>query len=222
MTGILDPLAQASVEWLDEIVIGFERKWGIDRLAKLVDPALAVRFRAQADKLNEALSSARPDAVKAQAAAMVRAWCALDAAATAASATPFSPLVWETTLPSSGEIVAIVRDEDETLAIAKDRRGAVWTLAEVAIAIEAFGEQVRATKAAFPGALVKAVRPRSLNIDATPRPHQVGPSKQTTRTPRLAGGRWPSVAGATSRAPPFNTPSTKSPVDWERGDEIPF
>jgi hypothetical protein len=222
MTGVLDPLAQASVDWLDEIAIGFERKWGVDRLAKLVDPVLGIRFRAQAEKLNEALRCGRSDAVNAQASAMVRAWIALDAAATKAGATPFSPLVWETTLPTTGEVIAIVRDEAEALAIAKDRSGAVWTLSEVAIAIEAFGDKVRAVKAAFPGAQVTEVRPQSLNIGATPRVQHTAANKRTNWPRRFAGGRWPSVAGATTRSPLFDTPSAKPPVDWERGDEIPF
>ena len=71
---------------------------------------------------------------------MIRAWNALDAEATKAGAPPLAPTVWETVLPQSGEVVAIVRDSEEALAVAKDRKGAVWTLAEVAVAIEAFGE----------------------------------------------------------------------------------
>src|SRR4029077_2353521 len=101
MTGALGPLAQAAVDWLDEVAIGFERKWGIGRLPKLVDPSLAVRFHGQGDKLHAGLQSGRSEPIHAQGTAMVRAWTALDAAATAAGATVFAPLAWETTLPST-------------------------------------------------------------------------------------------------------------------------
>ena len=90
---------------------------------------------------------------------MLRAWNALDAAAITGGWKPLAPTVWETVLPETGEVIAIVRDSDEALALAKERKGSVWTLAEVAIAIEAFGDTACATKEAFPGAEVTAVRP---------------------------------------------------------------
>lgn len=68
-----DRFAQFAVGRLDEVAHAMERKWGIDRLPKLVDPALAARFEAQREKLNEALRSERPDAIATQAAAMERA-----------------------------------------------------------------------------------------------------------------------------------------------------
>jgi hypothetical protein len=98
----------------------------------------------------------------------------------------------------------------------------VWTLAEVALAIEAFGDQVRKVKAAFRGAEVTAVRQRPLNIGTTTPAQNAGANKRATRIRRFAGGRWPSVAGEMSRSPLFDTPPAKTPVDWERGDEIPF
>jgi hypothetical protein len=163
-----DRYARAAIDCLDETALAMERRWGADRLPRLVEPALAARFDAQREKLNEALRADRPDAIAVQAAAMERAWKALDAAALAAGAKPLSPTVWETTLPSTGEIVAIVRTAEEASAIARDRNGAVYTLAEVAVAIDAFGDQVRATKATFPGAEVKAVRSRELSIGSQP------------------------------------------------------
>ena len=119
-----DRFARAAVDRLDEIAHAMERKWGVDRLPKLVDPALASRFRAQGEKLNDALRSERPDAIAAQAAAMERAWAALDATAIAAGAEPLTPTVWETVLPSTGEVIAIVRTADEASAVARDRNGA--------------------------------------------------------------------------------------------------
>ena len=106
-------LATASLDRLDAVASAMERKWGIDRLPKLVDAPLAVRFRSQAERLDEAIRSGVSAAVSAQAEAMLRAWHAVDAAALAAGWKPLSPTIWETVLPETGEVVAIVRDADE-------------------------------------------------------------------------------------------------------------
>ncbi len=209
-----DRFAQAAVDRLDEIAHAMERKWGIDRLSRLVDPALAARFHAQADKLNEALRSERADAIVAQGAAMERAWNALDAAALTAGAEPIAATVWETVIPSTGEIIAIVRTAEEASAVARERNGAVYTLAEVAVAIDAFGDQVRAVKARFPGASVKAVRPSSLAIGSR---ETKAASNASSRGPKR---RSPRVTGFFAPLP--ETASSKPPIDWERGDEIPF
>jgi hypothetical protein len=201
-----DRYARAALDCLDETALAMERRWGADRLPRLVDPALAARFDSQREKLNDALRSDRPDAVATQAAAMERAWKALDAAALAAGAKPLSPTVWEVALPSTGEIVAIVRTAEEASAIARDRNGAVYTLAEVAVAIDAFGAEVRATKATFPGAEVKAVRSRELSIGSRPEiPRALGQSVARTRR--------------RSKPPKPLPPTTEDPFF---DDEIPF
>jgi len=211
-----DRYARAAVERLDEVAHAMELKWGTGRLPRLVDPALAARFEAQRVKLNEALRSDRSDAIATQAAAMERAWKALDAAALAAGAKPLSPTVWEAALPSTGEIVAIVRTAEEASAIARDRKGAVYTLAEVAVALDAFGEQVRATKAAFPGAEVTAVRSRELGIGSAPRnPRAEGRSPSRSRRTSTAGVRDLLYA-------PLGQPSKPRSDDRPFNDEIPF
>lgn len=215
-----DRFAQAAVDRLDEIAHAMERKWGADRLPKLVDPTLAARFHAQAQKLNEALRSDRPDAVATQATAMQRAWNALDQAATASGKQPLSVTVWETAIPSTGEVIAIVRTAEEASAIARERNGAVYTLAEVAVAIDAFGDQVRAVKTTFPGAAVTAVRPASLPIGSAP-PH--AEARNATPGVSSARGRRRRSANVTGFFAPLpETPSSKPPIDWERGDDIPF
>ena len=209
-----DRFAQFAVGRLDEVAHAMERKWGIDRLPKLVDPALAARFEVQREKLNEALRSERPDAIATQAAAMERAWKALDAAALADGRAPLAPEIWETVIPSTGEIIAIVHTAEEASAVARERNGAVYTLAEVAVAIDAFGDQVRAVKATFPGASVTAVRPASLPIGSRESKRAgVPPGRKRTRRSSSAAGFF---------APLPETASSKPPIDWERGDEIPF
>jgi hypothetical protein len=235
MTAALNPmpaadLAKASLDRLDAVASAMERKWGIDRLPKLVDAPLAVRFRSQAERLNEAIRSDVPTALSAQAEAMLRAWGALDAAAIKAGWKPLAPTIWETVLPETGEVIALVHDSSEAFAIARERKGAVWTLAEVALAIEAFGDTVRATKEAFPGAEVTAVRPVGTTArlaigSAAPVVATEGETRHARNRP-ARNGRFRSAgfAGPNALPPDCDTenPSTKPPIDWEHGDEIPF
>ena len=115
-------------------------------------------------------------------------------------------------------------------ALAKERKGAVWTLAEVAIAIEAFGDTVRATKEAVPGAEVTAVRPAGTTaklaigsaapVVATER--ETKPSRHRTarsNRSRPAGfcGLYAPLLGSLPEPLP-----AKPPIDWARGDDIPF
>jgi hypothetical protein len=74
-------------------------------------------------------------------------------------------------LPTSGEVVAIVRTEAEASLVCREMR--VFGMDEVAKALDALGEVVLETKRVFPGATVTAVR-------------------------------------------------SKPPMDWEKGDDIPF
>lgn len=231
MTAALNPvpaadLAKASLDRLDAVAVAMERKWGIDRLPKLVDAPLAVRFRSQAERLDAAIRLNVSAAISVQAEAMLRAWNALDAAALKSGWKPLAPAILETVLPETGEIITIVRDADEAFAIAKEGKGTIWTLAEVAIAIEAFGDSIRATKQVFPGAEVTAVRPAGTTakltigsaapVVATER--ETNPSrKQPARNRR---NRSAGFAGFFAPLP--DLPSTKPPVNWERGDDIPF
>ena len=102
---------------------------------------------------------------------MRRAWSALDRAAHDAGETPLAPEVWECVLPSTGEVVSLVRTETEAHHVARECR--VFTVAEVALLIEALRNGVLAVKHSFPGATVTGIR-------------------------------------------------RKAPIDWQRGDEIPF
>ena len=79
---------------------------------------------------------------------MRRAWSALNCAAHDAGEKPLAPEVWECVLPSTGEVVSLVRTETEAHHVARECR--VFTVAEVAILIEALGDGVLAVKHSFP------------------------------------------------------------------------
>jgi hypothetical protein len=159
-----DPMAppelvtKAILDGLDETARQMERKWGVGRLRLLVDDALRAKFDAQKAKLDAAIATDQEIYVRAQAEGMRRAWQALDRTATATGAEPLSPKVWECVLPSSGEVVSIVRTEAEAHHVA--REGEVWTLSEVGVLIERMGDEVREVRRMFPCSAVVDIRPR--------------------------------------------------------------
>jgi len=174
-----DPIAppelvtKAILDGLDETARQMERKWGVGRLRLLVDDALRAKFDAQKAKLDAALATGHEVYIRTQADGMRMAWQVLDRTATETGAQPLAPEVWECVLPSTGEVVSIVRTEAEAHHVARECE--VWTLAELAVLIERIGDQGRPIKRTFPGAAVAEVRQRD---------------------------------------PP--------PIDWEKGDEVPF
>ncbi len=113
-----------------------------------------------------------------------------------------APEVWTCRLPTSGEAVAIVRTEVEaSRLLCPDML--VFTLAEVAVAIEALGEAALEAKRAFPGATVTAVRKRSSPAEAKaghpqtnarrkpPGGREHSPSKKMPKNTRYAGESFP-------------------------------
>jgi hypothetical protein len=167
-----DYLIRAALDGVNHVASEMERKWGVGRLRLLVSDLLRAKFDAQRDKLDAAVASNLVQHVQVHAEGMRRAWQALDRAATEAHHPPLSPEIWECRLPTSGEVVAVVRTDAEASLVCREMR--VFTLDEVGKAIEALGEAVLEAKRMFPGATVTAVR------------------------------------------------STKPPMDWEKGDDIPF
>ncbi len=214
----VDPLASAAIDCLDEVAVAMERKWGVGRLPKLVDPELAVKFHAQADKLNAAISVNLAEAIVAHAGAMERAWKTLDKAALAAGARPMAPVIWQAVIPSTGEVVAIVRTGDEAAAVAAERWGTVWTLAEVALALDAFGDDVCAVKARFPSAAVTAIRPAGI-VNPPDQQKQAQAAKSA-----IADGRE-SKKQSPPPSPGFSLAKPRPPqggFDWAKGDDVPF
>lgn len=162
---------QAMVDGLDQVAVAMERKWGVGRLRLIVSDFLRAKFDEQKDRLDLAIQSGDERFITAQVEGTKRAWSALDRAAHDAGEQPLAPEVWECVLPSTGEIVSLVRSAAEAHHIARECR--VFTTDEVAILIDAVGDGVLDIKQKFPGATVTGIR-------------------------------------------------RKAPVDWERGDEIPF
>lgn len=158
----LDPLAthdaavQAMLDGVDHIAGEMERKWGVGRLRLIVGDLLRAKFDAQKDKLDAAIRSGKQSYIHPQAEGMKRAWAALDKAATELGEKPLSPLVWEMVLPDTGEVVAITRTETDAQHVCREVK--VFTLAEVAMAIQGLPDAVLSAKKIWPGAKVTAIR----------------------------------------------------------------
>ena len=150
---------QEEIDEVDLVASEMERKWGCDRLRLMVPKELREKFDRQRYKLNQAIWHGDLEAVKQEAQRMVKAWRALDKAATEDGRNQASPEVWETTL-SNGTVAVIAWDWKDAALFEAQRNGRkaeVYTLAEIGRMIEAFPGVMRA-KTLFPGTEVTAVR----------------------------------------------------------------
>jgi hypothetical protein len=155
---------------VDEAARKAEAVWGVGRLPLLVSDELRAKFMRQGARFDAAyeeawstamLTRTQLDAVISAAGGMQRAWAALDKAARDAGEKPIEPDVWEAVL-EDGSIACIVPTNADASKVIRDGRALnVWTLAEVARAIDLMPEIVRASKIAFPGAQVMPSRERS-------------------------------------------------------------
>jgi hypothetical protein len=149
---------RSHIDAADAIAADMEAKWGAGRLRLLVAPELRERFDRQRYLLNQAIWHGRDvEAVRREAVRMVKAWQALDQAATSAGHARLDPMVWEVVLPD-GMVCAIVpSDAHASLVKADGRKVAVYTLEEIARLLSHDRSLVLA-KLTFPGATVAAVR----------------------------------------------------------------
>ena len=143
----------------DNVASHYERKWGIDRLALLVDAELRERFWLQADKLNKAVRDNNAAQVEHEVQVSCRAYKKLDEVATASGAEPLSHEVWEAPLPSGG-VLAVVRTDQEVSAVKNDvPERKVYSVEMVARVIDGWeSEKVAAVLDAFPGAVIKEAK----------------------------------------------------------------
>ena len=84
-----------ALERLDEVATGYEKKWGVDRLIRLVDQGLAERFQEQLELLNSALERHAVLDVISHADALARGWAALDGAAESQGSPQIDAAAWE-------------------------------------------------------------------------------------------------------------------------------
>ena len=90
-----------------------DRKWGVGRLRLLVSNPLRVKFDNQAHLLDCAIRSGGVDQIASRVDGMIKGWQYLDKSATEQGYRPLPVEIWECVVPTTGEIVAIVRHEDD-------------------------------------------------------------------------------------------------------------
>jgi len=149
---------RAYIDEADAWAAEMEQKWGCGRLRLLVKPELREKFDRQRYLFNQAIHHGKEvEDIKREAGRMVRAWAALDRAATIGGATFLDPMVWEVTLPD-GTVAALVPSLPYADRVQRDGRAmAVYTLEEIARLLAA-DRAIYATKIVFPGAEVVSVR----------------------------------------------------------------
>ncbi len=142
---------RAVADGVDVVVVALEKKWGVDRLRRLVDDDLQEQFDRQHRKFNEALFAHDLAEIEKHAAGMKKGWEMLDGMATANGAAPLAPSVWEVRMPS-GKVCALVRTAAEARAVSADGRFVeVWTLDEIGRLIEGPWRDIGKVKKYFPG-----------------------------------------------------------------------
>ena len=163
-----------ALERLDEVATGYEKKWDVDRLIRLVDQGLAERFSEQLDLLNLALERHVALDVISHADALARGWAELDAAAESQGSPQIGAMAWDVITPA-GRKIAFVSD---IRAYRRLNRGGwkIWSAKEVGNIIGKFhvetdwdaSEAMRQTKKLFPGAEITGLRPKVMLDDAIP------------------------------------------------------
>lgn len=156
--------SQIALEHLDEVATQCERRWGVDRLPRLVSIDLAERFYRQLDKLNAAILEEATGGsmanVEHEAGRMGNAWRALDAAAEAAGAEEASGMYLGARMADGRSLV--ICSDLEAVGVWRqynpDSPAAVWTVDEVVKMLEGF-DLVNRTKHLFEGATIEDVRP---------------------------------------------------------------
>ena len=142
---------------LDELAATMERKWGVDRLPRLVSRQTADKFAAaQARYRDETEGYCTDDRRNVLEGMMERAWAALDAEASARGCFPLPPACYSVKV--DGHIVEIAQDQKHATVLIwwarnEGRTVAVWTLEEVATVLRLHGIAHKA-KEVWPGALV--------------------------------------------------------------------
>lgn len=120
---------------LDRVAREMDKKWGIDRLPEMVDPALALRYGRAVAALHAAMDAGDADLTAAMALNCCRGLTAMDAAAVAAGRLPMPPEIWDGDL--DGVRFCIIRDVADWQSAERLRPGVpVYTMRQVAVALE--------------------------------------------------------------------------------------
>jgi hypothetical protein len=157
--------ADLSLAPFDAAVREMDKRWGVDRLPELVSVESAAKWGKAMAGLNAAIDAQDPDKVKFWVEICIRGLNAMDAEAVALGRQVSDPDIWEYEL--DGTVFGIIADNREWPAAYAKRPGiAIFSMREVAVALQAHKNGlVNATKLAFPGAEIKAIRRKPQDLE---------------------------------------------------------
>lgn len=149
----------------DKAVREMDKRWGVDRLPELISVESAAKWGRAMAGLNDAIDAQEPDKVKFWVEVCLRGLAAMDAEAVALGRPVSDPMIWE--YEYEGITFGIIEDGREWPAAYAKRPGiAIHTMREVALALHDRSMSiVNATKLAFPGAEVTAVRQPEADLE---------------------------------------------------------
>ena len=151
---------QAAITELDACVVGYEKRFGIDRLPELVSTETQVKYWRQVDKLDAAIDSDDADMVIKYASGMQRAFKAMESEARDRGHDELKG-EWFECATKDGRIVIVASSFAESHKAARERPDAlVYAIDEVATIIckDEASRFVNAVKDVFPVATVESVR----------------------------------------------------------------
>lgn len=157
----------------DDAVTEIEDEWGIDRLPDLVDGELRRKFKAQMQKLNDAIRANDGHEVKRQAQVTLRGYDKLVEAARERGHKPLTGSAYEVEL-DDGTIICITKTPDEACKVARQRDGvSVYSAEEAARIIHVWQREkvngmISAAKQAFAGAQVTKINETEVREDELP------------------------------------------------------
>ena len=149
---------------IDEVTLLADKmdvKWGAGKLRLITDAPLREKFDRQRYLYNQAIFHGELEDVRQQSVRMIKAWNALDRAATDAGQVVTVPEVWDIVSPA-GFVYAFVRNKDDAKAYRTHGRPVVlMSLEEVAICLDA-QSLLGSAKLAFPDAVVVEATKRAV------------------------------------------------------------
>ena len=152
---------QDALHRYDDVVSQYEMRWGVDRLPWLVGTDLRLRFEAQMDKLNQAISEQRD--VEHQVEVTLRGVAKLEEVAIQRGAQPLTGDYIEAAMPD-GRVLAITKTSWDVAKVKRENRDlVVYSADEVATLIAGFEEKqntITTIKETFPGAVIEKVLPK--------------------------------------------------------------
>jgi len=153
---------------LDEMVHQMERRWGADRLVGLVSVETAAKYGRAKAKLDRAIDANDVEAVKKNAANMIKAWKVLSDEAVTRGHKGLDPEVWEV-MTEDGQRYAFCRSNVEAWKTSREMENTrVFSIEEAARLLDVRFKLVGEVKDVFPDSTVVSADKRVALDDEIP------------------------------------------------------